>query len=160
MTSQNKDAIALLIADHKEVKKLFEEFEGLGDRAKATKKKIAKEVCHELQVHTQIEEEIFYPAIAKAIKDDDLINEAIVEHAAAKDLIKQILGMSPDDELYDAKVKVLYEQIAHHIGEEEGDMFPKVRKSEIDLVALGKKMSDRREELKKGLVDRLVEALS
>ncbi|MEJ7805660.1 MAG: hemerythrin domain-containing protein [Telluria sp.] len=141
MTPQPKDAIALLIADHKKVKALFAEFDALSDRSKVSKKKIADQICQELTVHTEMEEQIFYPAIRAPIKDDELLNEAEVEHASAKELIAQLLEMDAGDDLYDAKVKVLSEQIEHHVGEEEGDMFPKVRKSKVDLVALGEQMA-------------------
>jgi hemerythrin superfamily protein len=146
MKSKN-DAIELLKEDHKKVKDLFEKFEALSDRSKVNKKKIADQICLELTVHAQIEEEIFYPAVRDPIKDDDLMDEAVVEHASAKDLIAQISEMDPGDDLYDAKVKVLSEQIEHHVKEEEDEMFPKVRKTKLDLVALGEQMAARKEEL-------------
>ena len=147
MKTEKNDAIALLTDDHKKVKELFEKFEKLSDRSKVNKKKIADQICLELTVHTQIEEEIFYPAVREPIKADDLMDEAVVEHASAKDLIAQIIEMDPGDYLYDAKVKVLSEQIEHHVEEEEGEMFPKVRKAKVDLEALGEQMSARKEEL-------------
>jgi iron-sulfur cluster repair protein YtfE (RIC family) len=146
--SKPQDAIALLISQHKEVSDLFEEFENLGDRAKASKKKIADKICVNLIMHTAIEEEIFYPAVRAGSKDiEDMIDEAVVEHAAAKDLIAQVQEMDPDEDLYDAKVKVLGEQIEHHVEEEEKEMFPKVRKMGLDLDALGQEMAARRDEL-------------
>ena len=141
------DAIAILEADHRKVEALFKEYEALGDRAVVTKKKIADQICAELTVHAQVEEEVFYPAVRKPIKDGDLVDEAIVEHASAKELIAQISAMSPEEDLYDAKVKVLSELIEHHVGEEEDEMFPKVRKSGVDLIALGEAMLARKEEL-------------
>ena len=147
MKTEKNDAIALLIEDHKKVKELFEKFDKLSDRSKVNKKKIADEICLELTVHAQVEEEIFYPAVRKPIKDEDLMDEAVVEHASAKELIAQISEMDPGDDLYDAKVKVLSEQIEHHVEEEEGEMFPKVRKAKVDLVALGEEMAARKEEL-------------
>jgi hemerythrin superfamily protein len=147
MKSTPDDAIALLIADHRKVKDLFEQYENLGDRSKANKKKVAAQICLELTIHTHIEEEIFYPAIRGPIGDGDLMDEALVEHAGAKDLIAQISEMDPGEDLYDAKVKVLSEQIDHHVGEEEDEMFPKVRKTKVDLVALGQRMAERKEEL-------------
>ena len=150
MKSANNDAIELLKADHEKVKDLFEKFEALSDRSKVNKKKIADQICLELTVHTQVEEEIFYPAIRGPLKDDDMMDEALVEHASAKDLIAQISEMDPGDELYDAKVKVLSEQIEHHVEEEEGEMFPKVRKAKVDLAALGEQMAARKEELMAG----------
>ncbi|GGC73418.1 hemerythrin domain-containing protein [Undibacterium terreum] len=147
MNSKSPDAIAMLVKDHKEVKALFSDYEKLSDRAPVSKKKIADKICHALTVHTTIEEEVFYPAVRQAIKDGDLMDEAIVEHASAKELIAQLQAMDPGDDLYDAKVKVLSEQIEHHVGEEEGDMFPKTRKTDLDLVALGRQMLERREEI-------------
>ncbi|MEP6943236.1 MAG: hemerythrin domain-containing protein [Betaproteobacteria bacterium] len=142
------DAIALLTQDHKNVKKMFDEYEGLGDKAVASKKKLANTICDELIVHTKIEEEIFYPAVRAAIDDDDLMDEADVEHAGAKDLIAQIQSMEPGDSHYDAKVKVLGEEIDHHVKEEQEEMFPEVRKAKLDLKALGAQMAARKEELK------------
>ena len=147
MKTEKNDAIVLLTDDHKKVKDLFEKFEKLSDRSKVNKKKIADQICLELTVHAQVEEEIFYPAVRDPIKDDDLMDEAVVEHASAKELIAQISEMDRGDDLYDAKVKVLSEQIEHHVEEEEGEMFPKVRKSKVDLVALGDEMAARKEQL-------------
>jgi hypothetical protein len=140
MKSQPDDAIAMLKADHAKVKSLFEQFEGLSDRSKVSKKKIADQICMELSIHAEVEEQVFYPAVREPVNDDDLMNEAEVEHASAKELIAQIMEMDPGDDLYDAKVKVLSEQIEHHVGEEEKEMFPKVRKGKVDLVALGAEM--------------------
>lgn len=143
-----QDALSLLIADHREASELFEQFENLSDRAKASKQKLVQKVCKALLVHTQIEEEILYPAVRESIKElEDKVDEAVVEHAAAKDLIKQLHDMDPEDDLYDAKVKVLSEEIEHHVGEEEKDMFPKIRKSELDLDALGQELAQRKQEL-------------
>ena len=147
MNAQKQDAIAMLVEDHKKVNSLFKQFEELSDRSKVSKKKIADQICHELDVHTQIEEQIFYPSVRTPLKDDDLMDEALVEHASAKELIAQILEMDPGDDLYDAKIKVLSEQIEHHVKEEESKMFPEVRKTKIDLVALGEKMKTLKEEL-------------
>jgi hemerythrin-like domain-containing protein len=138
----------MLTADHREVAQLFKQFEDLSDRAKASKKKLADQICNALILHTTIEEEIFYPAMREASKDaEDKVDEATVEHAAAKDLIAQIQEMDADDELYDAKVKVLSEQIEHHVEEEEKEMFPMAKKSGMDLAALGQEMAARKEEL-------------
>jgi len=143
-----QDAIALLTADHREVKEMFEQFEELGDRAKASKEKLKEKICKALIAHTTIEEEIFYPAMrAKGEDAEDMVDEAVVEHASAKDLIKQLQEMQPDDDLYDAKVKVLGEQIDHHVQEEEKEMFPKAKKSGLDLLALGQEMALRKQEL-------------
>jgi hemerythrin superfamily protein len=139
----------LLESQHREVEAMFKKYEDLTDRAKAGKKKIADQVCTALTLHAQIEEEIFYPATREASKEtEDMVDEAVVEHASAKDLIAQILDMDPEDDLYDAKVKVLSEQIEHHVEEEEQEMFPKVRELGLDLVALGQEMAMRMDELK------------
>jgi hemerythrin-like domain-containing protein len=143
-----QDAIAMLTADHREVSDMFEQFEKLTDRAKATKTKLVEKICTALIAHTTIEEEIFYPAVRAAIKEgDDMVDEAVVEHASAKDLIQQLQEMNPEEDLYDAKVKVLGEQIEHHVKEEEEEMFPQARKAGLDLVALGQEMAMRKQEL-------------
>jgi len=147
-TNQAQDAIAMLTADHREVAAMFKQYEELGDRARAGKKKLADQICDALLVHATLEEEIFYPALREASRDtEDMVDEAVVEHASAKDLIAQLQEMDPEDDLYDAKVKVLSEQIEHHVGEEEKEMFPKARKSGLDLAALGQEMAARKDEL-------------
>src|SRR3954467_8823189 len=142
-----QDAIALLKADHREVEALFEKFEGAkGDGAK---EKIARQICLELTVHAQIEEEIFYPACEGKV-EEDLIKEAYVEHDGAKVLIAEIEAGGPDDEYYDAKVKVLSEEIEHHVKEEEARLegiFAQARKSGLDMDALGDQLRARKEEL-------------
>jgi hemerythrin-like domain-containing protein len=144
------DAITLLKTDHAAVSKLFAEYDKLGDKAHAKKLKLARRICAELKVHTQIEEEIFYPATRAALpKEDDLLDEAEVEHNGAKDLIAQLDAMQPGDELFDAKVTVLSEYIKHHVKEEHEDMFPKVRKTDLDLKELGMRMAFRKAELSK-----------
>jgi hemerythrin superfamily protein len=144
-----QDGVALLTADHREVKALFEKYEKLaGDKGDASDRQaLAETICDMLIVHATIEEEIFYPAARKATQDDELLDEAEVEHAAAKDLIVQIKDMSPDEDLYDAKVKVLGEQIDHHVEEEEGEMFPEARKSDMDMAELGARMLARKNQL-------------
>ena len=147
---RQKDACDLLDADHKAVKAMFKEYESLTEsRSRSTTKKqqLANQICKELTVHTTIEEEIFYPAVRKAIKDSDLMNEAMVEHASAKDLIAQIKGMRPDDEMFDAKVTVLGEYINHHVKEERNEMFTKARASKLDLVGLAEQLEQRKQEL-------------
>lgn len=146
--TEPNDAIELLTADHRKVKALFEEYDNLSDRSIATKKKLATEICLELTKHATAEEEIFYTAVRKVVGDsEDLVDEALVEHACAKDLIAQILNMKPGEDLYDAKVKVLSEQIDHHVKEEEAEMFPKARKAGLDLVALGEAIAARKDEI-------------
>lgn len=142
------DAISMLIADHREVATMFKQYEELGHRANVSKKKLADQICTALTLHATVEEEIFYPALRAASKEAaDLLDEAEVEHASAKDLIAQIEEMDPEDDLYDAKVKVLGEQIEHHVKEEEGEMFPKAKKTSMDMVALGNQMAMRKDEL-------------
>jgi hemerythrin superfamily protein len=143
--TQAQDAIAMLMADHKKVKKLFSDFDKLKEEGSdEDKSAIVNQICNELQIHTELEEEIFYPAVRKAIDDSDLMDEALVEHAGAKDLIAQLEDASPDDDLYDAKVTVLGEQIDNHVKEEEGDMFPKAKKAKVDTEALGATMVKRK----------------
>lgn len=142
------DAIVLLTEDHKAVKKLFKEFEKIQDSDDVTAKRaLVEQICNALTVHAEVEEEIFYPAARAAIKDDDLLDEATVEHASAKDLIAQLESMDPADAMYDAKVTVLGEYIDHHVQEEEGEMFPKVKKAKLDLAALSDEMQERKEAL-------------
>jgi len=140
-----KDAIALLKADHRTVEDLFEKYE----TARSKKADIAKKICMELTIHTMIEEEIFYPACRKAGVESDMMDEAYVEHDGAKTLIAELAAGSPDDDFYDAKVKVLSEEIKHHVKEEEqrDGIFTKAREAEIDLAGLGEKMAARKEEL-------------
>ncbi|NHZ64396.1 hemerythrin domain-containing protein [Massilia genomosp. 1] len=143
-----QDAIALLTEDHENVKQMFEQFDGLGERAHATKKKLSMQICTELTKHATAEEEIFYPAVRAATKkNEDLVDEATVEHASAKDLIAQIMEMEATDELFDAKVKVLSEMIEHHVQEEENDMFPKAREAGLDLEALGQQIAERKAQI-------------
>ena len=142
------DAIMLLKHDHREVEDLFEKFEkASGD---GRKQKLAEQICNELKIHTIIEEEIFYPAFEGKIEEDDL-KEAYVEHDAAKIMINDIMAGGPDDEFYDSKVKVLQEEIEHHIEEEEqgkDSIFGQARQSDVDLKALLEPMLARKEELK------------
>jgi hemerythrin superfamily protein len=145
---KDQDAIEMLMADHKKVKKLFGNFASHKDDGDdEDKSAIVKLICNELKIHTALEEEIFYPAVRKAIQDSDLMDEALVEHAGAKDLIAQLEDADPEDDLYDAKVTVLGEQIDHHVKEEEGDMFPKAKKAKVDTAALGVQMLKRKKVL-------------
>ncbi len=140
-----KNAIALLKADHATVSGLFAEYEKTDSSKK--KKALVAEICTELTVHAQIEEEIFYPAVKAALKDKLLVPEATVEHATVKDLIAQIEGVEPDGEVFDAKVKVLSEYVKHHVKEEQNEMFQKVKDSSLDLVELGAQMAARKVDL-------------
>lgn len=145
---QYSDAIALLKADHRTVEALFEQFEKA--REASRKKDIAHKICVELKIHTTIEEEIFYPAFRGLIEDDTL-DEAYVEHDGAKLLINDIEASEPEADYFDAKVKVLSEEIKHHVHEEEArgeGMFAQCRKTDVDLVALRDAMMARKAELK------------
>jgi iron-sulfur cluster repair protein YtfE (RIC family) len=139
------DAVSDLMADHRKVEDLFRQYEKAADNA-GKKQQVFAQIAMELKVHTMIEEEIFYPA-ARAVVEDDMVNEALVEHQGAKDLIAQIEAMQPDDEMYDAKVKVLQEQIEHHVGEEESELFPECRRSDMDLKAIAEQLKARKTEL-------------
>lgn len=140
-----KDAIELLRADHKAVSGLFADYEKT--RSAAKKKELVAEICSELSVHTQIEEEIFYPAVKAALKDKLLVPEGTIEHGGIKDLIAQLEGIEPDGEMYDAKVKVLSEYVEHHVKEEQTEMFPKAKTTSLDLVELGARMAVRKVDL-------------
>lgn len=146
--SRAKDALDLLKSDHEQVSRLFDDFEraahARGGNGLQRKTDLATEICRQLQLHAVIEEEVFYPAASQAIEDDELIPEATVEHQSAKDLIGRIERMDPEDELYDATVMVLGEYIRHHVREEEQELFPRVRRSQLDLRELGTRMRDLR----------------
>jgi hypothetical protein len=147
VTARDMDATHLLAQDHRKVEGLFEQFEKAGGDGR--KEKLARQICTELKIHSMIEEEIFYPALRGKIDDDDL-DEAYVEHDGAKVLINEIEAGGPDDDFYDAKVKVLQEQIEHHVEEEEksrGNLFQQARATDVDLEALGRQMAARKEEL-------------
>ena len=147
-----EDAIDMLVADHKRVANLFAEFQRLTDEGRDSgKASVVAEICRALTIHTRLEEELFYPAARAATGDDDQMDEALVEHAGAKDLIAQLEAAAPGDDLYDAKVTVLKEQIDHHVEEEEGSMFPKARYSGLDTRKLGASMTARKTELLRGV---------
>jgi hemerythrin-like domain-containing protein len=141
------DALKLLKQDHDSVKKAFKEFEKMDHEDHATMQEFVRAVCEELKAHTTIEEEIFYPAVREEIEDEDLMNEAQVEHDSARQLIEQLESMEADDPLYAATFTVLGEYVNHHIEEEESEMFKEVRKSELDLEALGRQMMERKQAL-------------
>ncbi|WBY01492.1 hemerythrin domain-containing protein [Ramlibacter tataouinensis] len=147
-----KDACDLLDADHRAVKKMFKEYEELtGSRARGAAQKkmdLARQICMEVTVHAQLEEEIFYPAVRAALKETDMLDEAAVEHQSAKDLIAQIQQMTDADDKFDATVKVLGEYIDHHVKEERNQIFPKARSArKLDLVAMRDELEQRKEEL-------------
>jgi len=140
------EATAILRADHKLVSDLFAEVEKT--RKPDKKQLLVEQICQELTIHATVEEEIFYPAVKKALKDDELVPEALVEHARLKALIAELEGAEGDDEMYDAHVKVLSEYVKHHVKEEQNEMFPKVKETDLDLVDLGAQILKRKEELK------------
>ena len=147
-STESKDAIALLKEDHRKVEKLFKEFEEA--KGEGRKERLAHDICLELSVHSAIEEEIFYPACEGKV-DEELLKESYVEHDSAKLLIAEIdAGEGESDEFFDSKVKVLQEQIEHHVEEEEkpkSGLFAQARDAELDMDALGEKLSARKEEL-------------
>lgn len=148
MAKAQQDAIALLKADHRKVEDLFEKAEKARDDGR--KEKLVREICIELMVHSTIEEEIFYPACQGKIADEDLLDEAYVEHDGAKVLISELLESSPDNKFYDAKVKVLSELIKHHVKEEEArseGLFAEARDAGVDIEELGVRMAQRKAEL-------------
>jgi hemerythrin superfamily protein len=149
--AEGQDALAKLKDDHTAVRKLFDTYEKTkDDMSDGEKKEMVAEICMELTVHAQIEEELFYPEVRDVADDelDELLDEAEVEHTGAKELVAQLESASPGDPLYDAKVTVLGEQVKHHAGEEEKEMFPRVRKTDLDLEAIGEELAARSDELK------------
>jgi hemerythrin superfamily protein len=162
-----QDATALLKADHRRVSDLFAQYEKA--RSPAKKKALVATICMELGIHAKAEEEIFYPAVKAALKDKEMVPEATVEHASLKELMAQVEGKEPDGELFDAKIKVLSEYTKHHVKEEETEMFPKARKTTLDMKALGARIAARKDELKAswplsedkpGILSRVVSAIS
>ena len=150
MASRQKkmDAIALLKADHRKVEDLFAQFEKARDRDR--KEKLVKQICMELSIHTMIEEEIFYPTCAGQVKDDDLLEEAYVEHDGAKVLVAELMNSGPDNEFFDAKVHVLSEMIKHHVKEEEKrseGLFAEAKDAGLDMDGLGERLMQRKQEL-------------
>ncbi|HET9833890.1 MAG TPA: hemerythrin domain-containing protein [Vicinamibacterales bacterium] len=146
--TKERDAIAFLSAQHREVEELFKEFEKLGEDGSLDEKEpIVRVACEKLSVHATIEEEIFYPAAREVADVDSLLNEAEVEHATARDLIAQLDAMDAGDELFSATFTVLSEYIKHHVKEEEGELFPKLRRSGMDLDQLGEALAAHADEL-------------
>jgi hemerythrin superfamily protein len=145
----SSDAIALLIADHRSVKALFQQFEELAGQEDVGDRKalLVDRICTELTVHAQVEDELFYPAVRAAIGDDALMDEADIEHASAEDLIAQLEDMEPGDDHFDARVTVLGEYVDHHVREEEEEMFVKARAADAITAALAAEMARRKDEL-------------
>jgi hemerythrin-like domain-containing protein len=153
-SAKTTDAIALLKSDHQAVDAAFKALDTVKDDAEPEEiGEIVQKVCAMLTVHAQIEEEIFYPAMRDGVDDvDDLLNEADVEHGTVKDLIARLERMDPSDEMYTANATVLAEYVKHHVKEEEGELFPKAAKSDLDLDALGAELAARKQELESALV--------
>jgi len=148
--SKAKDAVALLKQDHRLVEDLFEKFEATSKAAE--KQQLILKICHELTVHAVLEENFFYPKVREALKkENDMIDEAVVEHSSLKWLIAQLESEALDSELYEAKVTVLKEYVEHHVKEEEKELFPKVQKSTLDIVELGDTMQAAKKVLQKEL---------
>jgi hemerythrin superfamily protein len=146
-TKTTIDAIDMLKQDHDKVEKAFKDFEKMDRQDTEACRRLIETVCEDLKLHTTLEEEVFYPAVREAIADEDLMNEAAVEHETAKMLIDQLENMGADDPNYYATFTVLGEYVRHHIKEEQGEMFPAAKKAKLDLVALGERMRARKEEL-------------
>jgi len=139
------DAIALLKEDHQKVSALFEQY---GKSRSASKKQsIVADICRELSIHATVEEEIFYPAVKAALKDKELVPEATIEHATIKEFIAKVDGKVPDGEMFDAHIQVMGEYVKHHVKEEQTEMFPKARKTNLDMLELGQRILDRKQEL-------------
>ena len=143
--TKTQDATAMLRADHKLVSGLFAQYEKTQSTSK--KKQLVGQICTELSVHAQVEEEIFYPAVKEALHDHELVPEATVEHASLKSLISEVEGVEPDGEMFDAKIKVLGEYVKHHVKEEQTEMFPKAKATDLDMRELGARIAARKEVL-------------
>lgn len=144
--ANKQDALSILKKDHGKVQKIFQNFDKAEDEA--TRQKLVESACNELTIHTQVEEELFYPAARQVLSDGKLLDEASVEHESASQLIDKLQEMQPGQDKYEAIFTVLGEYVNHHIREEEDDLFPKVKKSELDLEALGQRIMERKEQLK------------
>jgi hemerythrin superfamily protein len=140
------NALELLEQDHRQVEEWFDEYDELADD-EDRKAELAEKLCSALKVHAQIEEEIFYPQAREATKEKDLLDDAVVEHATVKNLIREIEAMEVGEDLYDAKIRVLGEMVKQHIKEEEEELFPEVDSAKMDLDAIGKELAERKDEL-------------
>ena len=142
-----RNAFDVLEEDHRQVEEWFDEYDELKDSDEDRKADLAEKICLGLKVHAQIEEEIFYPQAREASRDDDLLDEAVVEHSTVKNLIAEIEAMEVGEELYDAKIRVLGEMVKQHIKEEEAELFPELQSAKMDLDAVGKELAERKQEL-------------
>jgi hemerythrin superfamily protein len=143
--STSHEATKLLRADHRLVDSLFKEYES--SRSPTKKRALIEQICQELIVHAQIEEEIFYPQVQDALNDKELVPEARVEHETLTHLIGQLETGEPGEEEFEAKVKVLSEYVRHHVKEEQTEIFPKVKDTKLDLEEMGEELIQRKEEL-------------
>ena len=146
-TKTTVDAIDMLKQDHDRVERAFKDFEKMDRQDAAACRALIEAVCEELNVHSALEEEVFYPAVREAIGDENLMNEAAVEHETARMLIDQLENMDADDPNYFATFTVLGEYVRHHVKEEQGEMFPAAKRAKVDLAALGERIRARKEEL-------------
>ncbi|MBA3596174.1 MAG: hemerythrin domain-containing protein [Methylibium sp.] len=146
---ESSDALELLSADHDRVQRLFENYTELvtAEADDADKQYVVEEICLLLTVHAHIEDEFFYPAARRVLDDEDVIDEAQIEHDSVRDLIDELLTMKPFDELFDDRVRLLEESVSQHVEEEENEIFPRLREAGVDLESLGEQMSARREDL-------------
>jgi hemerythrin-like domain-containing protein len=142
-----RSAFDVLEEDHREVEEWFDEYDELKGSDEDRKADLAEKICLALKVHAQMEEEIFYPQAREASQDNDLIDEALVEHSTVKNLIAEIEAMEVGEELYDAKIRVLGEMVKQHIKEEEEELFPELQSTKMDLDAVGEELAERKEEL-------------
>ena len=150
--ASRKNALDILKADHKKVSKIFAQYEKAKEGEDELKQELVGMACSELTIHAQVEEELVYPALRDALPEEDLIDEAEVEHGSIKELVSTLQGSGPDDRLYDANVKVLSEYVKHHVEEEENEIFPKARKAkELDLLAMGEEIMRRKMQLREEL---------
>ncbi|WBY00983.1 hemerythrin domain-containing protein [Ramlibacter tataouinensis] len=149
ITPLEPDALELLDAEHRALRRLFQDYRTLAaQRAPEMRRKaLAEQICLELTIHAKLEDELFYPLVRESVRAGDLMDRAEVEHASLRELVVQILSMDPHEELYDAKVSVLGDYAAHHFGEELDAVFPRVRASGLDLRRLGQRLAERRREL-------------
>ena len=142
-----RNAFDVLEEDHRQVEEWFDEYDELKDSDEDRKEDLAEKICLGLKVHAQIEEAIFYPQAREASRDDDLLDEAVVEHSTVKNLIAEIEAMEVGEELYDAKIRVLGEMVKQHIKEEEENLFLELQSTKMDLDAVGKELAERKQEL-------------
>jgi hypothetical protein len=150
------DALRMLKEDHARVREMFDKFEHT--RGESGKQQLAEQICSDLRLHAMLEESVFYPRVREAAEDAaDLLNEAEVEHASAKDLIAQIESASPEDEKFDALVTVLREYVLHHVKDEEGELFKAVRGAGMDLAELAEEMEQWKSEAQGGREPRMRE---